>query len=72
MSNGEVEGSLLVGADPAVDDVGEASFEASSSFCAGLGRGDLASVVILSWAGVSDLAYGNDMDRGVELPVPAS
>ena len=61
----------VIGDQVAVDDVGEVPLEASAGFLGGLGLGEFASVVGLPWAGVADLADGDEVQGGVELAVAA-
>ena len=55
-----------------VDDIGQAAFEAAAGFGGGLTFGDLAEVVRAAGAGIPGLGDGDDVDRGVELPIAAA
>ena len=56
----------------AVDDVGEASFEAAHGFVGGFAARLLAVVVGAAFGGVAELDDGHDVQDPVDLPVPAS
>jgi hypothetical protein len=53
----------------AVDDVGEAPFEAAHGFFVCLAGGWFALVVNAARRGSLDLGHGHDMQRVVQLPV---
>jgi hypothetical protein len=52
-----------------VDHIGELALERAAGLLGGLGLAQLALVVDLSWAGVADLAYRDDVQGSVALPV---
>jgi hypothetical protein len=54
-----------------MDDVGQVPFQAPAGLLRGLRLGKLALVVDLTWAGVTDLADGDEVQGGVELAVAA-
>jgi hypothetical protein len=60
----------VVGDEMGMDDVGQVAFEAPAGFFRGLGLSKLALVVHLPWAGIADLADGDQVQGGVELAVP--
>jgi hypothetical protein len=62
-------GALGVGDEVAVDDVGQASFEAAQGFHRGLAGGELASVVGAALGVVAQLHDGGDVDDVVDPAV---
>jgi hypothetical protein len=62
-------GALGVGDEVAVDDVGQASFEAAQGFHRGLAGGELASVVGAALGVVAQLHDGGDVDDVVHPAV---
>ena len=55
-----------------VDGVGQVAFEGASCLVRGLGLGEFAPIVGASGAGVADLADGDDVQGGIQLPVAAA
>jgi hypothetical protein len=62
-------GALGVGDEVAVDDVGQASFEAAQGFHRGLAGGELASVVGAALGVLAQLHDGGDVDDVVDPAV---
>jgi len=60
---------LSIGDEAAVDDVGEASFEAPQKFQRGLAGGELASEIAPTLGVVTELNDRGDMDHVVHSPV---
>ena len=61
-----------VGEELAVDRVADPSFQRAEGFFATFAFGLFAEVVGTSWCVVADLGDGGDVQRVVELPVPAA
>ena len=70
-SRARFDSALLVGAELRVDGVADTSFQTAHRFFAALAIGLFAEVVRAAGRVVADLAERGDVDRVVELAVPA-
>jgi hypothetical protein len=69
-SRARLFGSVCVGHQLSVDDVGESPFEAAPGFQRGLAGGELAPVVGAALGVVAQLDYRGDVQNVVHPPVP--
>jgi hypothetical protein len=71
-SGGSLRSVGEIGAQRAVDQVRQPSFEAAEGFAAGFAFGSFPQIVGAAFGVCADLGDRNRVERAVELPVPAA